>query len=60
MEKQLDHLLESMDHIKKLLILALLRDGASQTELAKTLGVSQSFISKLFPSGIGKQTKKTR
>lgn len=58
MEKQLDQLLDSMEQIKKLLILALLRDGASQTELAKTLGVSQSFVSRLFPAGIGKQGRK--
>ena len=58
MEKQLNQLLETMDQMKKLLMLALLRDGASQTELAKTLGVNQGSISRLFPAKIGKQARK--
>lgn len=47
-----------VEAVKRLLILILLRDGASQSEIAKALGVNQSSISRMFPGGLGKLTKK--
>jgi predicted XRE-type DNA-binding protein len=35
--------------IKRILTLMLLRDGASQEEIASALGVNQSSISRMFP-----------
>ncbi|MDD1779155.1 MAG: winged helix-turn-helix domain-containing protein [Candidatus Helarchaeota archaeon] len=49
--------LREMEDIKRLFILALLRDGAGQSAIAKAIGVSQSTISKMFPGGIGEITK---
>lgn len=49
-------LLRELEHIKRLLLLALLRGGASQAKMAKSLGVSQPSISRMFPGGIGKAT----
>jgi predicted XRE-type DNA-binding protein len=60
MDNKLDKLLESVDQIKRLLILALLRSGASQGEVAKGLGVNQSSISRLFAEGSDKKTKKNK
>lgn len=49
--------LRELEDIKRLLMLALLRDGISQAEIAKALGVSQPSISRMFPGGIVKTTK---
>lgn len=49
--------LRELGDIKRLLILALLREGASQAEIAKALGVSQPSISRMFPGKIGKAVK---
>lgn len=45
--------LKELDDIKRLLMLALLRDGVSQGDIAKALGVSQPTISRMFPGKIG-------
>lgn len=52
--------LRELEDIKRLLLLALLRSGASQAEVAKALGVSQPSISRMFPGGAGKATKAPR
>jgi predicted transcriptional regulator len=44
-------LAEDLDAIKRLLIMALLRQGVKQDEVAAALGVSQGTISKMFPGG---------
>ena len=49
--------LRGIEDIKRLLILALLRDGVGQSVIAKTLAVSQSSINRMFPGGIGEITK---
>ncbi len=49
--------LRELEDIKRLLMLALLRDGVSQAEIAKALGVSQPSISRMFPGGIEKTAK---
>jgi len=51
--------LKELEDIKKLLMLALLRDGASQGDIAKVLGVNQSTISRMFPGKIGVAVKRT-
>lgn len=40
-----------LDGIKRLLILQLVRDGASQAEIASALGVAQSSISRMISAG---------
>ncbi|GIW52807.1 MAG: hypothetical protein KatS3mg081_2162 [Gemmatimonadales bacterium] len=52
--------LRELEEIKRLLIFALLRNGASQAEVAKALGVSQPSISRMFPGAAGKATKGQR
>lgn len=52
--------LRELEDIKQLLLLALLRSGASQAELAQALGVSQPSISRMFPGGARKTTKVQR
>lgn len=49
--------LRELEDIKRLLMLALLRDGVSQAEIAKALCVSQPSISRMFPGGIAKTAK---
>ena len=46
-----DPILAELVRIKRLLVFALLKSGSSQTEAAAALGVAQSQISKMFPSG---------
>jgi len=42
-------LLDEFKALKKLFILSLLADGISQTDIARTLSVDQSTISKMVP-----------
>lgn len=51
--------LKELEDIKRLLMLALLRDGVSQGDIAKALGVSQPTISRMFPGKIGEAVKRT-
>ena len=51
--------LKELEDIKRLLMLGLLRDGVSQAEIAKALGVNQSTISRMFPGKIGAAAKRT-
>lgn len=51
--------LRELEDIKRLLILALLRDGVGQGDIAKALGVSQPTISRMFPGKIGVASKRT-
>ncbi len=47
MPKSLDDLAGTLEDIKRLLIMALLKNGATQSDIAKALGVNQSTVSKL-------------
>ena len=40
----------SLDDVKRLLMLLLLKIGASQKEIATALGVDQSVVSRMFPA----------
>lgn len=51
--------LKELENIKRLLMLALLRDGVSQGDIAKALGVSQPTISRMFPGKIGEAARRT-
>lgn len=51
--------LRELEDIKRLLILALLRDGVPQAAIAKALGVSQPSISRMFPGRIGTASKRS-
>ena len=53
-----DSVLRELESIKRLLIFALMRGGASQGDIAKALGVNQSSISRMFPSGSGRGNKR--
>ena len=58
LDSQADGIGRELEHIKRLLMLGLLRDGVSQGELAKALGVSQPTISRMFPGKIGSASKR--
>ena len=45
-------ILEELTAIKRLLIFALIKEGATQSLIAVALGTSQSQISKMFPKSI--------
>lgn len=49
-----DPLLGELATIKRLLVLALIRSGANQTEIAGALGVDRSQVSRMFPGGAAK------
>ena len=50
--------LQELKNIERLLMLALLRDGVSQGDIANALGVSQPTISRMFPGKIGAATRR--
>ena len=50
-------MLSELQDIKKLLILALIRDGSSQEQIADALNVHQSSVSRMFPKGVSKLTR---
>jgi predicted XRE-type DNA-binding protein len=52
-----DPVLSELVAIKRLLVFALLKAGASQKQIASALGVDQSQVSRMFPGGIGKASK---
>jgi predicted transcriptional regulator len=45
--------LEELAAVKRLLVLALLKSGTTQKEIATALGVGQATVSRMFPKGIG-------
>ncbi len=49
-----DPVLAELVAIKRLTVLALLRSGATQKEVAASLGIDQSAVSRMFPGGVGK------
>ena len=48
-----------LEAIKRLMVLALLRTGASQKEVAAALRADQSHVSRMFPSEIMKSLRAT-
>lgn len=51
--RPVDPVLTELVTIKRLLVFALLKSGASQSQVAAALGVAQSQISRMFPNGVG-------
>lgn len=51
-KRDTDPVLQHLSDIRRLLVLALLRNGATQEEIAVALDISQSSVSKMFPQGI--------
>ena len=49
--------LEELVAIKRLLVLGLLKLGATQNEVAAAMGVTQGTVSKMFPGGLAKSSK---
>lgn len=47
-----DPILAELMAIKRLLVFALLKSGASQAQVAAALGLSQSQVSRMFPAGL--------
>jgi Mn-dependent DtxR family transcriptional regulator len=54
-----DPICAGLEEIKRLLMFGLLKNGATQADLARALGVNQSTVSKTFPKAIrGKRRQK--
>jgi predicted XRE-type DNA-binding protein len=51
MRKEMDQRLSELIAIKKLLVLALLKSGLTQTQVAGALEIDRSQISRMFPKG---------
>ena len=49
-----EKLFESVEDVKRLLILMLIRNGVNQRQIAAALNISQSSVSRLFKGGIGR------
>jgi predicted transcriptional regulator len=49
---------EAINDIRKLLVLLLLKLGATQSEIASALGVSQSSVSRMLPGKVHPLTKR--
>lgn len=52
MSNTADSLSGELESIKKLLVLLLLKVGASQSEIASALGISQPSVSRMIPGKI--------
>ena len=50
--------LEMLEDVKKLLVLLLLKLGASQAEIARALGISQPSVSRMIPGTVQPFDKK--
>ncbi len=61
MQRETDQKLDELVAIKRLLVLALLKSGLTQAQVAGALGVDRSQISRMFPkgslSGLGRREK---
>lgn len=47
-----------MQDVKLLLIMQLLREGVSQSQIARTLGISETKLSRMLPKGLGRELSK--
>lgn len=55
-----EYIATQMTEVKLLLIMQLLRDGVTQSQIARTLGMSDAKLSKMLPKGIGRELAKGR
>lgn len=52
-----DPILAELVSIKRLLVVSLLKSGANQRQVAAALGIDQSQVSRMFPSGVFNRTR---
>lgn len=50
--------LKELEQIKRLLVLQLIKDGVTATEIGKALGITQQRVSQMFPVSKLKKTKR--
>lgn len=60
MDNQLEELLKSVNEMKRLMIFALMRGGATQNEIAKAMGIGQASVSRLFSDKKAGETRKRK
>lgn len=53
-ETQAKEMIDSLEAIKKLLVLQALDSGHTQDQVATALGIGRSSVSKMFPGGVPK------
>lgn len=58
--KQTDPVLSELVAIKQLLVIALLRGGMQQSQIASAIGVANATLSRAFPKGLIKSLKNSR
>lgn len=58
MKNKNDDVLKELEHIKKLLILQLVRDGATSEEIGLILGITGGRVRQIFPMKKLKESKK--
>jgi hypothetical protein len=54
----IEHVHEELQIANRLMILSLVRRGIQQKDLAATIGISESGMSKMFPQGLLKRVAK--
>ena len=59
-EKEADSVLSELTAIKQLMIIALVRDGMQQSQIASAIGVDNATLSRAFPKGLIKSLKNGR
>jgi DNA-binding transcriptional regulator LsrR (DeoR family) len=57
-KSELQEIATELTLIRKLLVFGLLRDGASQDEVAGALGLHRSSIGRMFPKAVAKGRKR--
>lgn len=57
-KKTSDPILDELISIKKLLVLKLINEGFTQSQIATVLGVDQSLVSRMVPSRVIKPNRK--
>ncbi len=58
--KTTDPILSELVAIKQLLVVALIRDGVKQRQIAAALGIHESRLSRALPKGLGAAVKNGR
>lgn len=58
--KTTDPILSELVAIKQLLVVALIRDGVKQRQIAAALGIHESKLSRALPKGLGASVKNGR
>ena len=59
MPKEKDEVADELRSLKMLMILQLLRQGVKQGQIAAILGVSETTMSRMLPTGIAKAVSKS-